>query len=63
VVNVFLSNGSKVLKGSLIAEVMNRGSLQRISSPVNGYVEEVFFRIGDYVKVGGDLFSVVESKA
>ena len=63
VVNVFIKKGNKVVKGSLVVEVINRSSLERIYSPVTGYVEKVFFEVGGHIKIGGDLFSVVESEA
>lgn len=63
VVNVFIKKGNEVVKGSLVVEVINRSSLERIYSPVTGYVEKVFFEVGGHIKIGGDLFSVVESEA
>ena len=63
VVNVFVKEGSRVVKGSLVAEVINRSSLERMYSPVVGYVEKVFLEVGGYIKIGGDLISVVESDA
>ena len=63
VVNVFVKKGSRVVKGSLVAEVINRSSLERIYSPVGGCVEKVFFEVGGYIKIGGDLISVAEAEA
>jgi biotin carboxyl carrier protein len=63
VVNVFVKKGSRVVKGSLIAEVINGSSLERIYSPIGGYVEKVFFEVGGYIKIAENLISVAEAEA
>lgn len=63
VVNVFVKKGSRVVKGSLIADVINGSSLERIYSPVGGCVEKVFFEVGGYIKIAENLISVAEAEA
>lgn len=63
VVNVFVKKGSRVVKGSLVAEVINRSSVERIYSPVGGCVEKVFFEVGGYIKISENLISVSEAEA
>lgn len=61
--NVFIKQGSVVLKGSLIAEVGLRSSVIRINSPVAGVVEEVSVEVGRPIRMGDDVCAIAEKQA
>lgn len=61
--NVFVKQGSVVLKGSLIAEIGFRSSVIRIHAPVAGVVEEVSVEVGRSIRIGGDVCAIAEKQA
>jgi biotin carboxyl carrier protein len=61
--NVFVKQGSVVLKGSLIAEIGVRSSIIRIHAPVAGVVEEVSVEVGRSIRIGGDVCAIAEKQA
>ena len=61
--NVFVKQGSVVLKGSMIAEIGFRSSVIRIHAPVAGVVEEVSVEVGRSIRIGGDVCAIAEKQA
>jgi len=63
IIAVNVKAGDKVAKGAslLILEAMKME--HTISAPVEGVVEQVYFRAGDQVRESAELVSLVKSKA
>lgn len=61
--NVFVKQGSAVLKGSLIAEIGFRSSVIRIHAPVAGVVEEVSVEVGRDITIGDHVCAIAEKQA
>ena len=61
IIKIYVKNGDRIKKDSLIVRVKNSESIFNIASPINGIVKDIFVKIEQNIKLNQDLISIAET--